>query len=78
MLIDTLCISINNDSFNVFCYADDLILTGLSVTGLQELLDTTSSYIIAHDLNLMQLKPFALLLVPNILKLHQYLNGSVL
>ena len=38
-------ISINNDSFNVFCYADDLIL---SVTGLQELIDTASSYIIAH------------------------------
>ena len=33
-----------------FCYADDLILTSLSVTGLQELIDTTSSYIIAHGL----------------------------
>ena len=44
-------ISINNDSFNVFCYADDLILTSLSVTGLQELIDTASSYIIAHGLN---------------------------
>ena len=45
-------ISINNDSFNVFCYADDLILTtcSLSVTGLQELIDIASSYIIAHGL----------------------------
>ena len=43
-------ISINNDSFNVFCYADDLILASLSVTGLQELIDTASSYIIAHGL----------------------------
>ena len=42
--------SINNDLFNVFCYADDLILTSLSVTGLQELIDTASSYIIAHGL----------------------------
>ena len=44
-------ISIHNDSFNVFCYADVLILTSLSVTGLQELIDTASYYIIAHGLN---------------------------
>ena len=45
-------ISITNDSFNVFCYADDLILTSLSVTGLQELIDTASSNIIAPGLKL--------------------------
>ena len=38
-------ISINKDSFNAFCSADDLILTSLSVTGLQELINTASSYI---------------------------------
>ena len=32
-------ISINKESFNVFCYADDLILTSLTVTGLQSLID---------------------------------------
>ena len=37
-------ILINNDTYNVFCYADDLILTSLSVTGLQELIDTANSY----------------------------------
>ena len=31
-------IRINNDSYNVFCYADDLIVTSLDVTGLQELI----------------------------------------
>ena len=31
-------ILINNDTYNVFCYADDLILTSLSVSGLQELI----------------------------------------
>ena len=34
----------------MFCYADDLILTSLSVTGLQELIDTANSYITEHGL----------------------------
>ena len=51
MLINTFCININNDSFTIVHYAGDLILTSLSVSGLQELLDTASSYIIAHGLN---------------------------
>ena len=42
--------SINSDSFNVICYADDLILTSLSDTGLQELIDTASSYTIPCSL----------------------------
>ena len=32
-------ISISNESYNAFCYADDLILTSLTVTGLQSLID---------------------------------------
>ena len=47
----SISISINNHSLNVFCHADDLILTSLSVTGLQELINTANSYIIAHGLN---------------------------
>ena len=43
-------ILINNDTYNVFCYGDDLILTSLSVTGLQELIDTANSYITDHCL----------------------------
>ena len=44
-------IKINNDSYNVFCYADDLILTSLSVIGLQELIDKAREYITNHGLN---------------------------
>ena len=35
-----------------FCYADDLILTNLSVTGLQELIDTANSYNTEHGLKI--------------------------
>ena len=44
-------IQINNKSYNVFCYADDLILTSLSVTGLQTVINTASRYIVSHGLN---------------------------
>lgn len=37
-------IVINGTSYNVFCYADDLVLTSLSSTGLQELIDVALSY----------------------------------
>ena len=39
-------------AYNVFCYADDLIIASLSVTGLQEMLHVTPSYIVDHGLNL--------------------------
>ena len=38
-------------AYNVFCYADDLIISSLSVTGLQEMLHVTPSYIVDHGLN---------------------------
>ena len=41
---------ISNDTYNVFCYAGDSILTSLSVTGLQELIATVNSYITEHGL----------------------------
>ena len=44
-------ISINKESFNVFCYSDDLILTSLTVTGLQSLINVSRDYITAHGLN---------------------------
>ena len=31
-------ITIHNDAYNVFCYADDLIIASLRVTGLQEMI----------------------------------------
>ena len=39
------------ESYNVFCYADDLILTSLTVTGLQSLIDVSRDYINSHGLN---------------------------
>ena len=44
-------ITINNETYNVFCYADDIILASLSIAGLQQLIDTASSYIKAGGLN---------------------------
>ena len=35
----------------MFCYADDLILTSLTVTGLQSLIDESHDYITSHGLN---------------------------
>ena len=76
----TLLNPLNNDLFNVFCYADTLILTSLSVTGLEEQIDTASSYIIAHDLNFNETKTIC----PYLGAIHfettpeWHLNGSVL
>ena len=44
-------IRIQNDTYNVFCYADDLIIASLSVTGLQEMIHAATSYIVDHGLN---------------------------
>ena len=35
----------------MFCYADDLVLTSLSVTGLQDLINSAKSFIVSHGLN---------------------------
>ena len=44
-------IRIQSDTYNVFCYADDLIIASLSVTGLQEIIHAATSYIVDHGLN---------------------------
>jgi len=43
-------ILINDVLYNVFCYADDLILTSTSMTGLQKLINCASNYIVSHGL----------------------------
>ena len=45
-------VSINKESYNVFCYADDLIITSLTITGLQSLINISRDYITSHGLNL--------------------------
>ena len=44
-------IQIGENSYNVFCYADDRVLTSLSVTGLQDLVNSAKSFIVSHGLN---------------------------
>jgi hypothetical protein len=43
-------ININNISFNVFCYADDLLLAILTCSGLQFMIDVANKYITTHGL----------------------------
>ena len=44
-------ISIGDKRFNIFCYADDILLASTMVTGLQCMLDVCTDYIQAHGLN---------------------------
>ena len=73
-------IQINNESYNVFCYADDLILTSLSVTGLQTLINMASRYIVSHGLKFNPTKTicttFGRCTFAN--SPHWKLNGSIL
>ena len=43
-------ININGHRYNVFCYADDILLASLTVTGLQTLINTANTYISSHGL----------------------------
>ena len=49
-------IKIGDNSYNVFCYADDVLLTSLTVTGLQSLIDRADAYITGHGLRFNPLK----------------------
>ena len=49
-------ILIRSDTYNVFCYTGDLILTSLGVTGLQALIDTANYYNTEHGLKFMPTK----------------------
>ena len=42
--------SLDNTSYNVSCYADDVLLTSTTVTGLQRLIDGADKYISSHGL----------------------------
>ncbi len=44
-------IKVKNMSYNVFIYADDLLLTSATVTGLQKLIMYANKYIIEHGLS---------------------------
>ena len=44
-------ITIHNESYNVFCYSDDLIISSLSIRGLRDMINAAKSYIVEHVLN---------------------------
>jgi hypothetical protein len=43
-------VTIQDSNFNVFCYADDLLLASTTTTGLQQLIDIADRYIKGHGL----------------------------
>ena len=43
-------VRVNTSSYNVCCYADDLLLMSLTVTGLQKQIDASDKYITKHGL----------------------------
>ena len=49
-------IKIKNVSYNVFCYADDILLASLTVTGLQSMIILADKYISDHCLRFNPLK----------------------
>ena len=49
-------ISINNTTYNTFCYADDLLLCSFTISGLQKLIDRAHEQIIRCGLNFNPLK----------------------
>jgi len=44
-------LSIGNSSYNVFCYADDILLMSMTITGLQKIMACANRYIAAHGLS---------------------------
>ena len=44
-------VRIGKDRYNVCCYADDLLLTSLTVSGLQKLIDCANEYVIRHGIS---------------------------
>ena len=53
-------ICICSKSYNVFCYADDIMLTSLTSTGLQNLINVANKHIPSHmALDLIQANPHA-------------------
>ena len=50
-------LTIDKHSFNVFCYADDLLLTGVTATILQKLINYANACVTGMDYRLTQISP---------------------
>ena len=44
-------VTIKGINYNVYCYADDILISSTSVTGLQSMIDTANTYINQHGLH---------------------------
>ena len=49
-------VTIGKYKYNAFCYADDVLLTSTTVSGLQNLMDTANEFITQHGLRFSPLK----------------------
>ena len=43
-------VTVRGQRFNVYCYADDVLLASTTVTGLQNLIDHANNYVTDHGL----------------------------
>jgi len=51
-LADMTCgIRIGDATYNICCYADDVLLSSLTISGLQRLIDAANTYIVQHGLS---------------------------
>ena len=72
-------IRIGNYAFNVFCYADDILLTSLTVTGLQKLIDLANNRLSDIGLNFNVEKTSCVIFGKNFLLNPRWtLNNSVI
>ena len=70
-------INIDGTTYNVCCYADDLLLCSLSVTGLQSISDAANDYITEHGVHFIPSKTKCMTFDSCNLKEKQYfLNGE--
>jgi len=58
-------ITIKNKAYNVFCYADDLLLASTTPSGLQTLIDTAAEYITRQGLRFNPSKTTCMMYGPN-------------
>ncbi len=44
-------VNIGSHTYNIFCYADDVLLLSLTASGLQKLIDNADTYVTCHGLS---------------------------
>ena len=71
-------ITINRTNYNVFCYADDILLCSTTASGLQHLISVATDYIVKHGLNFNPSKTICMIIGKNPLKDIPYwsINGE--